>query len=349
MTTMLRTTLAACGLLVMSGSAPAASADLRSESVRTGDTKDTVATAVYSRIGNGYKRAKAKDGSFKPEYYALSNGGRIYGTTSDATVDRVNYPEVAAIAQKLLAQQNYHYAQTKEQAKLLLVLNWGSTLAIDGAHRDANVARAQVARQELQRTQQDLQSWAESPSAPPPSYPGVDIVGTTTQGLGRSIQFASNEEAAVMNAAGSVENSIAQSLMDDRVRDQLNERNARIIGYLDDLAAANDIRRYAGGGDRYKDLITEVEEPRYYIVISAYDFPELLKKKKQKLLWQTRVSVRAPGNNFNETYLAMLKSASIYFGQNSGKLVRGEESRGQVELGELKYLGEAKAAPAAPK
>lgn len=339
-TPLLRSAATLCGVLAAASLLPAA------ETVRTGDTRDTVATAVYSRIGNGYKRQKSKDGSFKPEYYALSNGGRVYGSTSDATVDRVSYPEVAEVAMKLLAQQNYHYAQTKEQAKLLLVLNWGSTLAIDGAQRDANVARSQVARQELQRNQQELQSWAESPNAPPPSYPGVDIVGTTTQGFGRSIQFASNEEAAVMNSVGSVENSIAQSLTDDRVRDQLNERNARIIGYLDDLAEANDIRRYAGGGDRYKDLITEVEESRYYIVISAYDFPELVNKKKQKLLWQTRVSVRAPGNTFNETYLAMLKSASIYFGQNSGRLVRGEEGKGHVELGELKYLGEARAQPA---
>lgn len=33
---------------------------------------ETVATAVYARIGNGYMRERLKDGSFKPEYYALS-------------------------------------------------------------------------------------------------------------------------------------------------------------------------------------------------------------------------------------------------------------------------------------
>jgi hypothetical protein len=118
---LLRTAVAACGLLALPPWLVAA------ENVRTGDTDDTVATAVYSRIGNGYKRTKAKDGSFKPEYYALSNGGRIYGTSSDITVDRVSYAEVSEVAKKVLALQSYHYAQTKEQAKLLLVLNWGST------------------------------------------------------------------------------------------------------------------------------------------------------------------------------------------------------------------------------
>jgi hypothetical protein len=305
-------------------------------------TEETVATAVYAKVGNGYKRAKAKDGGFKPEYYALSNGGRIIGTMSDLTVDRMTYPEVAEIAMKLLVRQNYHYAKTKEQARLLLVLNWGSTLAPNGILKDASITATQVERQNFQVTQQELKSYMEGPNAPRPSYPGEDKVATTTAGFGRSIQFGTNEEIAVTHAAVSVENSFLNSQVNDRVRDELNERNARVLGYLDDLADANDIRRFAGGGDRYNDLITEVEEGRYYIVVSAYDFPELLKTNNKKLLWQTRVSVRSPGNAFDDSLAAMLRSASLYFGQNSGKLVRGEETKGTVELGELKYLGEAK-------
>ena len=41
----------------------------------------------------------------------------------------------------------------------------------------------------------------------------------------------------------------------------------------------------------------------------------------------------------------MLKGASKYFGQDSGRLVRGEESKGTVELGDMKFLGEAKVKP----
>lgn len=62
-----------------------------------------MATAVYARIGNGYRREQLKGGAFKPEYYALANGGRIAGTTSDKTVDRVTYPQVADVATKLPA------------------------------------------------------------------------------------------------------------------------------------------------------------------------------------------------------------------------------------------------------
>ena len=308
-----------------------------------GWAEEKVATAVYAKIEKGYKREKAKDGSFKPEYYALSNGGRIYGTISDHTVDRVTYPQVAEIAMRLLAQQNYHYAQTKEQAKLLLVLQWGSTLAIDGTHKELNVAAARTAKADLESVQHDLLRMLLGQGVPLPE--AERLVKDTTAGFGRSLHEASNEELAVTAQVGVFESQMLRTLVDNRVRDQLNERNARVIGYQDDLADANDIRRWAGGGDRYTDLITELEESRYYIVVSAYDFPELLKTKKQKLLWQTRVSVRSPGNTFDDSFVAMLKTAAPYFGRESGKLVRREESKGTVELGDLKFLGEAKDQP----
>ncbi|MES1167979.1 MAG: hypothetical protein ABUL61_02295, partial [Oleiharenicola lentus] len=180
-----------------------------------------------------------------------------------------------------------------------------------------------------------------------PTYQGQDVAKNATAGFPRGVQFATNEEMAVVNAAGSLEGQFVKSIADDRVREELTLRNAQVIGYVDDLNDTNDIRRYAGGGDRYNDLIADVEEQRYYIVISAYDFAELTQKNKKKLLWQTRVSVRMTGNTFDSTVAAMLKSASKYFGQNSGRVIRGEETKGTVELGELKYLGEVKAAPKA--
>ena len=304
----------------------------------------TVTTAVYSKTGNGYKRVKAKNGSFRPEYYALSNGGRIAGTVRDITVDRVTYEEVADIAMRVLGEQNYHYAQTKEQAKLLVVLQWGSTLAVDGSQKQMNLAETQVAMDTLATMQTDLKSKLMSEN---PNLSGAEAEGiarNTTAGFGPSITDPAyrNEHAAISASVGALEGGMLKSMVDNRARDELNQRNARVLGYMDDLADSNDIRRYAGGGDRYSDLIADVEESRYYIVISAYDFPELTKKSKQKLLWQTRVSVRSPGNAFDDSVAAMLKSASKHFGQNTGKLVRAEETKGTVEFGDLRFLGEAK-------
>jgi hypothetical protein len=88
--------------------------------------------------------------------------------------------------------------------------------------------------------------------------------------------------------------------------------------------------------------MTDVKESRYYVIISAYDFRAATEQGRQKLLWVTRVSVRTPGNAFDDSVAAMLKNASPYFGRESGRLIRGEEMKGTVELGDLKFLGEAK-------
>lgn len=271
--------------------------------------EDTVATAVYSRIGNGYKRERLADGSFKPEHYALANGGLIAGTGSDNTIERVTYPEVAEIAARFLLQQNYHYAQTKEQAKLLLVLNWGATLSYNNMNYGYAVQQLSVAAAELSK---------------------------------QKMYGASNDTDVPMDAMAE---QLLMVKMENRARDAINLPNAKILGYLDAINEADGIQRWAGGGDRYNDLIGDIEEPRYYIVISAYDFPGLEKQGKKKLLWQTRVSVRSPGNSFDQSFAPMLKSASKYFGQDSGKLVRGEEAKARVELGDLKFLGEANEPP----
>lgn len=285
---------------------------------------DTIATAVYARVGHGYKRERLKDDSFKPEYYALSNGGRIYGTTSDITVDRVTYPQVAEIAMRLLAQQKYHYAQSKEQAKLLIVLQWGNTIAFNRADYNQDAAASGSAFADLQNALRAA---------------GVEDANSV-RGSGDSLKPGDAED--LPGKIARFENAMQRIFLDNQARDRVNQHNAQVLGYMDDLADSNDIRRWAGGGDRYTDLIGDVEEARYYIVISAYDFLELAKSEKKKLLWQTRVSVRSPGNRFDDSYIAMLKSASKYFGQNSGRLIRGEETKGTVELGELKFLGEVK-------
>ena len=276
----------------------------------TAVAQETTSTAVYSRIGRDYTRERLKDGSFKPEYYALSNGGRIEGTTSDVTVDRVGYPEVAETAARLLERQNYRYAQNKEQAKLLIVLHWGSTIAPNGMNYSQSVNQVSQVLASL-----------------PP------------QGMG-SFDADAEFSNTGMDAGGGLEGVMLMMMMENRVRDRINEGNARVLGYLDDINESNDIRRWAGGGDRYNDLIADVEESRYYIVISAYDFPELLKNEKKKLLWQTRVSVPAPGNGFDDSFAVMLIGASKYFGRDIGRLIRGEEIKGTVEFGDLKYLGE---------
>ena len=140
--------------------------------------------------------------------------------------------------------------------------------------------------------------------------------------------------------------------MENRVRAQNNRANAWLLGYTDEIKEADNILQYVGMGDNYYDLLGDIEESRYYIIISAYDFQEAVKRGKPKLLWVTRVSVFTRRNQFDQTMAPMLKSAAKYFGQASGGLIRGEETKGRVDLGELKFLGtveDAKPADPGPK
>src|SRR5688572_17610691 len=158
----------------------------------------TVATAVYARVGNGYERVQRRDGSFKPEYYALSNGGRIYGTTSDLTVDRVTYPQVAEIAMRLLAQQNYRYAQRKEQAKLLIVLQWGNTIGYDRSSYGLSVNAAASAYAELVAS--------IGPQGPGRGFAGAQTTNTDGSPIG----------SGDPGAAAAFETAMLRLLMDNR-------------------------------------------------------------------------------------------------------------------------------------
>jgi hypothetical protein len=270
---------------------------------------DTVSTAVFSKAGNGYKRQMQADGTPKPEYYAIANGGTVGGTTRDSTVEKVTFPDITKIAIPLLYRQGYRYAMDPKQATLLLVIHWGNTISandINYQHGLASAGRAVSALQELQRG------------------------GVTGSGLDPALSAL---DYALMGLQ-----------MEELMRNLVVAPNARLLGFIDDINDNNDIRRYVGG-QRYNELRADADEARYYLIISAYDFHEAADHGRQKLLWVTRVSVRTAGNNFGASMAAMLGNSSRYFGRSTGRLIRGEELRGEVEMHDLKFLGAEPDAP----
>ncbi len=270
---------------------------------------ETVSTAVFSRVSKEYRRQHLADGSFKPEYFALGNGGMVDGTTRDKTVERVDYPTIAQLILPELARQGYHYAKDAKQATLLLVLHWGNTVTYSDMGFRELLGPASQAAAAMQQLKNDGRT-------------GADLDA----------------------AAAELERAIMMLEMERLMNNLYTAPNARLLGYIEDINDSNDIRRLVGvGADRYNDFMADVQESRYYVIISAYDFKEITEHGRQKLLWVTRVSVRVPGNSFDDSVRAMLKNASHYFGRESGKLVRGEEAKGTVELGDLKFLGEASA------
>jgi hypothetical protein len=276
---------------------------------------DSLVTAVYAKVANNYKREKLPDGSFKPEYYAISKGGFIPGIGRNASIDKVPFATIAGVVEQYLGKQEYHMANNAKSAQLLLVVKWGETVPFnDGTYRN-RVDQLTSAMNNVQMTK----------------------VSGPIQRTADGIQSPQN--AVAQSAQGELESELLMINMANRARDESNEHNAVLLGYMDEINSSNNMSRFAGGGDHYDDLISDIESSRYFVIISAYDFKAVVQNKGTKLLWSTRVSVQAQGNRFDDQLVTMIANASRQFGRDSGRLVRQYQRTPSVNLGELKFLG----------
>jgi len=271
-----------------------------------------VVTSVFSQTFNGYRREKLPDGSFKRERYAISNAGALPGTTRDTSLDKVSFPKLAGLLAEQLGRQNYFLARDSKSADLLLVVHWARTIPFNEVNFKGNVNQAARSLGALK----DLQASG-----------GAKV---NLEGVSADSYVADQFEADMLRL-----------MMDNRARRLDDERNAVLLGYMKDINQVDDIRRDAGFGDAYDDLMTDVEEARYYVIVEAYDFRATVREKRPTLLWITRISVRSPGTNFGDKVAGMLANASRYFGQESGHLVREKEREGQVTIGETKVVDDA--------
>lgn len=131
------------------------------------------------------------------------------------------------------------------------------------------------------------------------------------------------------------------SLMDEanRRRDSSNFSNAALLGYREALRDHIGMRSYGIHGTLYEDLIADVEEPRYFVILVAYDFKTAWQNKTLIPLWSTRYNIRAIGNHFTVALPDMSQFASRYFGRDSRGLIRRLNPTGKVHMEDVKVLG----------
>jgi len=260
-------------------------------------------TAVSSRVTKDYVRAKLADGSFQPEAYAFGQGGHWGGELSDPTVDRLHFVDVARPIAAALAGQNYVPATDPRTTRLLIMVYWGTT-AVPGTDY-------KVAKTSYQLT------------------------------MDQYVRLLKEDPAA---ADGMLAAALAQISMADRLRDRIDYKNAGMLGYgIEGFIGTdygNNIAHTALGLHR-NDLVAEIEENRYFVVLMAYDFQLLWKDKKHRLVWETRFSMSERHNQFDRALPVMAQYASRYFGQDSKGLLRTQVPEGQVKVGEptlVEYL-----------
>ncbi len=289
-------------------------------------SNERMVTAVFSGTYNGYQRPREADGSPKREYYALANGIFSPGVSADGSIDKVKFPQIAGLTAQFLALKNYYLAKDAESADFLLLISWGKTLPFsDSAYRAIGDTFYGAVNRSSASTKA-LKAAEDAAAHGGPSTRGRDGSATPERMMQQIDQEALDGEMFQMR------------MFDDARRDA-DEYNARLLGYVDEINRRDTPSRFAGAGIAYNDLISDIENERYYFVISAYDFKTAVKTGQRKLLWATRVSIQADGNKFNEAAALMLAKASRYFGQDSGRLIQEFEREGSVTLGELKVVG----------
>jgi hypothetical protein len=234
------------------------------------------ATAVSSKVYNGYERRRGADGSFLPETYALGNGGFIFnrlGTLEtgvpfqrDDSIDAIDLSAVAAAIQDPLASQAYEPARDPGKTDLFIMVFWG--LTVGGG---------------------DLASGRDRDK--------VDLENAALLGFG--------EEGVLAQGFGDPSNVMAH------------------------------IKRQVHSG-----VMSALEANRYYVVLRAFDFQEAWKRKKIRLLWETRFSLTQRRHDFGLNLPTMAQIASKYFGQDSHGLIQKSPPEGRVDIGEPRAIGD---------
>jgi hypothetical protein len=270
--------------------------------------------AVSSKVSKDYVRQKFPDGSFKPETYAFAQGDNWGGARVDPTLDRMDFMDVARVLAVPLAKKSYVPTADPKTTRLLVLVTWGTTRAPEHASDTRAYDQAQDAAQK-QLTANTMLRDALTPS---------------------DIRIANGE---VNDANGRMMGALEAVSAEDRRREDTDRRTAALLGYDSWWAAT--IQDVGGTGLGYKkqDMMNELEEDRYFVVVTALDYPLLVKEKKSKMLWETRFSIREHGNAFDSRIAGMAELASNYFGRDSKGLHHDDLPQGNVEIGPVRSLG----------
>lgn len=283
-------------------------------SLATGTCRATEAgegvTAVASNASSDYVRAKLPDGSFQPEYYSFGKGGCWGGEIHDPTIDKLGFLDVAHVIAAPLATQKYLPARDPKTTRLLIMVYWGTTAVPEGSNNS-------IAYSNYSNAESTLKA-AMNPFNPEPI-------------------MAQNAAIAQWSAAMTIVN------IENQQRTHTNWRNAAMLGYDSAGVIGTEYGNHVRGsalGEYRDELVDEIEENRYFVVLMAYDFQLLWKERKHKLLWETRFSIREANHQFDRDLPSMAQYASQYFGQDSHGLVRRIVPMGHVDIGSVKSLGE---------
>ena len=126
-------------------------------------------------------------------------------------------------------------------------------------------------------------------------------------------------------------------------QDRIDLQNARLLGFDSEgvfgqgfagNSIASALKRQLNSG-----VMAAIKEDRYYVILRAFDFQSAWRRRKLRLLWETRFSLSQRHHDFEKDLPGMARAASQFFGQDSGGLVRKPIPLGRVDIGDVRSLG----------
>jgi hypothetical protein len=291
---------------------------------RADDPGDQI-TAVAAKTSSDYIRKRGPDGKFPVEAYAFGEGGHYGGPMTDPSIDKLKFLDVARVISVPLAQQNYWPDKDPKVTKLLIMVYWGVTYVAPSVSSSSSFANLSSIQGKIAQSVGLANAAAASGGGGAKGYHSAN-----------SNNGASDWELAEMSSAVTVMNIMNQQ------RAQTDFFTASMLGYDAAGVVGTDYGNYIRGTPlavERNDIVDEVEDNRYFVVLMAYDFQLMWKQKKHKLLWETRFSIRQRHNNFDKDLAGMAKAASQFFGQDSHGLMRRQVPLGQVDIGPVESLG----------
>jgi hypothetical protein len=270
--------------------------------------------AISAKVSKDYVRKRLPDGSFQPETYVFGEGDNWSGARVDFSIDKMTFMDIARALAVPLAQRQYIPSRDQNSADLLIMVYWGTTRAVENASKTDTLQKVHDADREQDQAQMAL-NHASSPS-------DVKVAEVQTATAAAQMRFALEE------------------LQDEQQQREVRDtRTVALLGYDSWWMATESA---SGGGERAyrkKDMLDEVEEDRYFVVLMASDYQALAKKKKNKLLWEVHLSIREHGTEFDKRLPGMIANATEYFGRNSNGLHHVELPEGTVIVGPVQSLG----------
>lgn len=265
--------------------------------------------AVNSQVFNGYVRHQLPNGTFQPETYTFAEGGCWSHALHDPGMEKLKFMDIVRVLAGPLVKVNYRPGLKASDTQLLIMVYWGSTQGSNELDRNNLRNGASAAIAAYDRTD--------------------DIDGTPKSAMDRSLDRKAVDSRTPEGAA--YESFLWQLGVSNRMRDELDDMNARILGY----AEALDRARFAVQLSSSQDVLQELGANRYYVVLQAYDFKVAQRDKKLRPLWTTRLSVSEDGP-FATALDRMAWNGARHFGRTTDGLKR--EAKATVELAPLEIL-----------